>query len=72
VGKVYLGDAVYAAPDEFCRGIILTTQDGVSATNTIIMEPEVIMAFCRWLLSASLISHSVFERELAGQLAQKG
>lgn len=41
--KEYLGDAVYAQFDGF--GIKLTTEDGMRATNTIVLEPEVIMAF---------------------------
>lgn len=37
--KVYLGDGVYAkfeGPD-----LILTTEDGIRVTNTIVLEPEV-------------------------------
>ena len=40
--KCYLGDAVYAAFDGF--NIVLTTEDGVSATNVICIEPEVLDA----------------------------
>lgn len=39
MAKAYLGDAVYA---EFMGGrITLTTEDGVSILNIIILEPEV-------------------------------
>lgn len=38
--KVYVGDAVYAAIDEY-GDIILTTEDGYRATNRIVLEPEV-------------------------------
>lgn len=42
--KEYLGDGVYA--DIPCPGtIILTTEDGISTTNEIVLEPEVISAF---------------------------
>lgn len=45
--KAYLGDAVYADfDDDFddrCR-VILTTNDGISDTNTIYLEPEVLDA----------------------------
>ena len=34
--KRYLGDGVYCDRDE--RGIVLTTEDGISATNTIVLE----------------------------------
>ncbi len=37
--KQYLGDAVYADFDGFF--IVLTTENGVSATNTIMLEPGV-------------------------------
>lgn len=38
--KVYLGDGVYAQNDGF--GIILTTENGICATNTIYLEPDLI------------------------------
>lgn len=38
--KTYLGDAVYAEYDG--NSIILTTENGISASNTIYMEPEVL------------------------------
>jgi hypothetical protein len=47
VGKVYLGDAVYAAID---RGdLVLTTEDGIRATNTIVLEPAVLRALLDYL-----------------------
>lgn len=45
--KSYLGDGVYAAVDE--RGIVLTTEDGLAADNTIILEPDVYRAFMQWV-----------------------
>lgn len=44
--KDYLGDAVYADTDGY--GIILTTEDGISTTNTIVLEPEVLAALNRY------------------------
>jgi hypothetical protein len=45
--KTYLGDGVYA---EIIYGqLVLTTEDGVSTTNTIVFEPEVLanfLAYC--------------------------
>lgn len=41
--KEYLGDAVYAEWDGYY--IKLTTEDGIQATNTIYLEPEVVDAF---------------------------
>lgn len=37
--KKYLGDGVYADFDGF--NIILTTENGIEATNTIVLEPKV-------------------------------
>lgn len=42
--KEYLGDGVYAEIP-YPGTIILTTEDGISATNEIVLEPEVISAF---------------------------
>lgn len=41
--KRYLGDGVYAAFDE--RGVVLTTENGIETTNTIVFEPEVLHSF---------------------------
>lgn len=38
--KEYIGDAVYVDIDKWGR-IVLTTEDGYRATNTIVLEPEV-------------------------------
>ncbi len=46
--KDYLGDAVYIQLDEINR-IVLTTEDGYSANNTIILEPEVISALLGYI-----------------------
>ena len=40
--KRYIGDGVYAEFDGF--NIILTTENGISVTNRIILEPEVYRA----------------------------
>ncbi len=45
--KQYLGDGVYAAWDGFA--IVLTTEDGISAQNTIYLEPQVVEALQRYI-----------------------
>jgi hypothetical protein len=45
--KEYLGDSVYIDLDD-CGGIVLTTENGIGPTNTIIMEPEVVRQLIRW------------------------
>ena len=39
MAKAYLGDGCYVYFDGYA--LVLTTEDGVSAQNTVIMEPEV-------------------------------
>ena len=46
--KTYLGDAVYAAWDD-CDCIVFTTEDGISVTNRIVLEPEVYRALRQWV-----------------------
>lgn len=38
--KRYLGDAVYAEYDGY--SVVLTTENGISTTNTIYLEPELL------------------------------
>jgi len=46
--KVYLGDSVYAQIE---HGMIkLTTEDGVSVSNTIYLELEVFDALCAYVV----------------------
>lgn len=43
----YLGDSVYA--ESVSNGIVLTTDNGMGASNTIFLEPAVIAALVRFL-----------------------
>ncbi len=45
--KEYLGDAVYADFDGY--HVVLTTEDGISVTNRICLEPAVIVALNRYV-----------------------
>jgi hypothetical protein len=40
--KTYLGDGVYVDFDGFA--LVLTTENGIAVTNTIVLEPEVYVA----------------------------
>lgn len=51
MSKAYLGDAVYVDIDSEGR-IVLTTENGICATNTIILEPEVLLAFMEYIEKA--------------------
>ena len=44
--KVYLGDSVYADFNGFM--IVLTTENGLGPSNTIYLEPEVMLALIRY------------------------
>jgi hypothetical protein len=45
--KAYLGDGVYVATCEL--GLELTTENGISVTNRIVLEPEVYEALVRYV-----------------------
>jgi hypothetical protein len=45
--KTYLGDGVYVSRSEI--GLELTTEDGISVTNRIFLEPEVLGALLRYV-----------------------
>lgn len=45
--KVYLGDGVYADVDDGV--LVLTTEEGRHATNTVYMESEVVQALERFI-----------------------
>lgn len=61
--KRYLGDAVYFEFDGF--NVILTTEDGIRATNTIVMEPEVVSEFMR-TVAKILKEHQHGEDDIQG------
>lgn len=45
--KTYLGDGLYASHDGF--QVKLTAENGVTATNTVYLEPEVVLALVKFL-----------------------
>ena len=55
--KAYLGDGVYVEED--CgRGLVLTTENGIRATNTIILEPEVWRALERYVAQITAVERA--------------
>lgn len=46
--KSYLGDGVYVALDYDGASIVLTTEDGLRATNRVYLEPNVMAELLRW------------------------
>jgi len=51
--KIYLGDAVYADFDD--DYLVLTTENGYEATNTIYLEPEVWRALKEYMVASEKI-----------------
>lgn len=45
--KAYLGDAVYARLTPL-GDVVLTTEDGIQATNTIVLEPATLANLLAW------------------------
>lgn len=45
--KTYIGDGAYAEFDGY--GIVLTTENGVSVTNRIVLDPEVYEALVQFV-----------------------
>ena len=45
--KIYLGDAVYANYDGY--HVVLTTENGISTTNKIFLEPPVYQALIKYV-----------------------
>jgi len=46
--KQYLGDGVYIALDSF-GSVVLTTENGIEVTNTIVLERETLAKLLQWL-----------------------
>ena len=46
-GASYIGDGAYAKRDQ--NGVTLMTTDGLSITNTIVLEPETFSALMHYL-----------------------
>lgn len=55
--KDYLGDSVYADISEYGE-LVLTTENGVEASNKIIMEPEVLNNMFRYLQRMGMIKEN--------------
>ena len=54
ITKLYIGDAVYVVFDG--SGILLTTEDGIKATNQIYLEPETLANLLRYVSHLTAVS----------------
>ena len=48
MNKEYLGDGVYVEEVAYKGCVQLTTENGLATTNTIVLEPEVLLALDNW------------------------
>ncbi len=55
--KECIGDAVYVDIND-CGQIVLTTEDGISISNTIYLEPEVYGSLERYIEAARQVAQS--------------
>ena len=55
-GKRYIGDGVYAEFDGF--EFVLTTEDGITVQNRIVLEPEHVQAFDRFVADCVAVAKS--------------
>lgn len=60
--KTYLGDAVYAEINVY-DDLILTTEDGIKATNRIVLEPSVRAALAEYLTQHAMEGSDEDEHE---------
>lgn len=68
--KEYLGDGVYAAWTGY--DVVLTTEDGIKASNTIILEPQVVRALENFLSRLrQLEEQAKAEEERSGEVVTK-
>ena len=63
--KTYLGDGLFVQRDSLGR-VILSTEDGMSVTNQVYLEPEVLAAFDAWRQVMSKTDERVAQFMAAG------
>ena len=61
--KAYLGDGVYANSGSYFGEIVLTTENGIEATNRIVLDKNVVWFFLRWIESEFKVKITVEKRE---------
>ena len=53
--KAYLGDGAYVDMGNFSTEVVLTTEDGISVQNRVVLGPHEIDALLRWLKDRRII-----------------
>lgn len=57
--KEYIGDGVYVTIAPNYNEITLTTENGISVTNTIVMELEMLVVFIRLISNTPVLSDTI-------------
>lgn len=72
IPKRYIGDAVYVDHDGFA--VVITTENGIEATNTVYMEPSVLKQFEAYLadLKQAIATAKVLTVESTASLKKRG
>lgn len=60
--KIYLGDGAYAGTDRARGCIVLTAEDGIRATDTVVLEAEPLIAFLAYLEALGVLDRLGFQR----------
>lgn len=53
--KSYLGDGAYVQLGSFATEVVLTTEDGISVQNRVVLGPHEINALLEWLKHQGII-----------------
>lgn len=59
--KIYVGDSVYSEVVN-AFSLVLTTENGMTASNTIYLDAEILLSILRHALSNGLVSSEVVNR----------
>ncbi len=64
--KIYLGDGAFVQLGSFATEVVLTTEDGISVQNRVVLGPSEIDALMGWLKRQGLI----YDDELSTETPQ--
>lgn len=65
--KSYLGDGAYVQRGSYASEVVLTTEDGVSAQNTVVLGPMEVRALLEWLRACRYMDGDGTLRDLTGE-----
>ncbi len=56
--KFYLGDGAYVQLGNYATEVVLTTEDGISVQNRVVMGPSEIKMLLLWLREVQILSET--------------